>query len=213
MTLSELEFIQLLPHWMRDDRANIGLAKATDKEIGAMAKAALMLSIWDKIDELPDVYLDLLAWQLDIVWYNSTADRAARIQIIRDSDKMHMILGSKAAVEQILSTYFGPVEMREWYEYGGTHDHFMLKIPNASTVENEEEFMRILNAIKRASSVFDGYIVGFDTDLTIYSGAAIADYSVEEYGKFKERYDEGFITNEGEQFITSDGDMFIAADE
>jgi phage tail P2-like protein len=186
MNANEIEFIKMLPHWMRTDRADIGLARASDEQIRAMAKAIALLSIWDKIDSLPDEYLELLAWQLDITWYQSEADRETRIKIIRESDRMHQLLGSKAAVENILSTYFGKVTMQEWFEYGGTHDHFTLNIPNIATLDKYEDFMRVLNAIKRASSVFDGYLVGFKTNPDIYAGAAWAEYTHETYSAVSE---------------------------
>lgn len=208
MTLSELNFIKLLPIFMRSDNANKVLSEFTDEQVKAIAETINIMVIWDWLSELPDVYLDLLAWQLDITWYNSAADRKTRVKIIRESDRMHMILGGRAAVEQILSTCFGKVEMREWFEYNGTHDHFSLLIPEVKTVAEPEEFMRVLNAIKRASSVFDGWLVGFDPDSNIYSGAAVHEYSNESYSLFRDTYDDGFISIENEQYYTSDNLLF-----
>lgn len=185
MTLSEIEMIRLLPEFMRSDAANKGLSAASDAQISAVANAAGLLSIWDRLSELPETFLDLLAWQLDITWYDSTAPREVREKIIRDSDRMHMILGSRAAVEQILSDYFGKVEMREWFEYGGAHDHFKLIVPGVATIENYEGFMRLLNAVKRLSSVFDGFLVGLRDAAGFFAGGAIH-YTAHETWKMAE---------------------------
>ena len=173
MTLSDLEFIRLLPHWMQNDNADIALSKVTDEQIKAIAEAAGIASIWGKLSMLPDAFLDLLADQLHITWYRSDASREIKEEIIRESDQMHMILGTKAAIERIFSLYFGRADIREWFDYEGTHDHFKILTEDPQLVSDYEKFNDLLNNIKRQSSILDAVYVTMTHEMPLYAGMAI----------------------------------------
>ena len=72
MKISELDFLRLLPAFMRDDEAVIALSKAMDKLLGEPGKRLSSIRTWDKIDELTEAECDEMAWELDIDWYDST---------------------------------------------------------------------------------------------------------------------------------------------
>lgn len=156
MKLSNLEFIKLLPEFMRDDSAVKGLASAMDKIIPGLAKSFDNLSTWDHIDDLSAAELDALAWELNILWYNSSAPIEVKRDLIKSSDKVHKTLGTKAAVESVIGSYFGDGYVSEWFEYGGEPGHFMVISSNPS-VSNERlsEFLATLNKVKRASAKLD----------------------------------------------------------
>ena len=62
MNLSNLEFIKLLPQFMRNDPAVQGLAAGIDSIIPQLAAEIEKLSTWDRIDTLSEAELDELAW-------------------------------------------------------------------------------------------------------------------------------------------------------
>jgi hypothetical protein len=68
--LSDLEFVRLLPQFMREDPAVRGLAAGIDSIVPALAERLETLSTWDCLDKLPEAELDELAWELNIPWYN-----------------------------------------------------------------------------------------------------------------------------------------------
>lgn len=158
---------------MRGDNANIALSEATDEQIKAIAEAAGIASIWGKLSLLPDSFLDLLADQLHIQWYRSDASREAKEQIIRESDQMHMILGTKACIERIFGLYFGKTDIREWFNYAGTHDHFKILTEDPALVEDYEKFNELLGSIKRQSSLLDAVYVTMTHEMPIYGGVAV----------------------------------------
>ena len=51
MKLSTLEFIRLLPQFMREDGAVKGLSAAMDEIVPELAQSTATLSTWDHIDE------------------------------------------------------------------------------------------------------------------------------------------------------------------
>ncbi len=72
MKISDLDFVRLLPAFMRDDEAAIALSKAMNKLIQPPGSRIPTIRTWDEIDSLNEPECDELAWELDIDWYDST---------------------------------------------------------------------------------------------------------------------------------------------
>ena len=182
MKLSDIQFIKLLPQFMRNDDAVRGLANAIDKIVPEIAESIRKLSTWDHIDALSHKELDELAWELNILWYDTTASIAVKRALIKDSDKVYAHLGTKWAVENVIRTYFGDGKIEEWYEYDGEPGHFRVLSSNPS-INNERltEFLNLLNKIKRASAKLDTIILTIDAELTLGIGVAIHEVSSETY--------------------------------
>ena len=95
MKLSTLEFIRLLPTFMRGDAAVQGLAAGLDEIIPGLAQSIGRLTTWDRIDELTEDELDNLAWELNILWYDKAAGIGAKRAIVKSSDEVYRHLGTK----------------------------------------------------------------------------------------------------------------------
>lgn len=182
MKLSTIEFIRLLPQFMRDDAAVKGLAAAVDEIIPGLTASIKRLSTWDRIDELSEAELDDLAWELNVLWYDKSASIDIKRAVIRDSDKVYSHLGTKWAVENVIKTYFGDGKIEEWFEYGGEPGHFQVLSSNPS-INNERlvEFLNLLTKIKRASAKLDIIILTLDAELVLGTGMAIHEISTETY--------------------------------
>lgn len=182
MKLSNLEFIKLLPQFMRNDDAVRGLAAGIDSIIPQLAADIEKLSTWDHIDELNEAELDDLAWELNIPWYNTNANIEIKRDLIKNSEKVHQHLGTKWAVENVVSSYFGEGHVEEWFEYGGEPGCFRIYTPNPSVVnEKLEDFMNILGKVKRASAKLDGIIITLAAEMPIASGVARHEVCHEQY--------------------------------
>ena len=182
MTLSDLEFIRLLPQFMRDDDAVKGLAAGIDSIIPDLAASIGKLTTWDHIDELRESELDDLAWELNIPWYDTGASLAIKREVIKSSDQIHARLGTKWAVENVIRTYFGSGYMSEWWEYGGEPGHFQINSSNPS-LNNERfiEFLRLLDKVKRASAKLDSVVLSLSGELPLYAGVALHEVGREQY--------------------------------
>ena len=174
MKLNDLEFIRLLPGFMRSDPAVQGLAAGVDAIVPDLAASISKLSMWDRIDELSESELDELAWALNIPWYDTSASIIIKRSVIKDSDKVHMKLGTKWAVENVVGAYFGSGHISEWWQYGGEPGHFQVNSSNPS-LNNERfnEFLRLLEKVKRASAKLDGVVISLSGELPLYSGVAL----------------------------------------
>lgn len=182
MRLDNIEFIKLLPQFMRNDGVVQGLAAAIDKIVPNVSEKLKTASTWDCIDKLSEAELDALAWELNIYWYDYGADIAIKRELVKNSDMVHQSLGTKWAVESIIKTYFGSGYVEEWFEYDGEPGHFRVFSSNP-TVSNERllEFVALLNKVKRASAKLDGIFLTLTGEVILSAGAAVHDTAIERY--------------------------------
>ena len=173
MKLNDIEFVRLLPQFMRNDAAVTGLAAGVDEVIKGLAQSVSLLSTWDHINQLSETELDELAWELNIQWYDIGASIGVKRDLIKNSDKVFQRLGTKWAVENIISTYFGEGHIEEWFEYGGEPGHFRV-LSNNPTINDERltEFLNLLQKAKRASAKLDGIIINLAGQVTMFAGVA-----------------------------------------
>lgn len=173
MKLNDIDFIKLLPQFMRDDDAVKGLAAGVNQIVRDLVGSVDALSTWDHIDELSETELDELAWELNIQWYDTSANMEVKRDLIKNSDKVFQKLGTKWAVENIIASYFGEGHIEEWFEYGGEPGHFRVLSPNpAINDESLVEFLNVLSKVKRASAKLDGIIITLSAQVNMFAGAA-----------------------------------------
>ena len=158
MKVSELEFLRLLPAFMRDDEAAIALSKAMNRLIGEPSKRLKTLRVWDNIDNLNEAECDELAWELDVDWYDSTGmsleEKQATLKIAQQIKRKR---GTKWAVEQLISAYFGEGYIMEWYEMYGTPYTFVALTTNPHiTAQNFGKFVEAVKAAKNVRSHLAG---------------------------------------------------------
>ena len=182
MKLNNIDFIRLLPQFMRDDKAVQGLAAGINEIIPSLDESIRKLTTWDHIDELTESELDELAWELNIHWYDPRASLAIKREVIKASDQVYKHLGTKWAVENVITTYFGSGYVSEWWEYGGEPGHFQVNSSNPS-LNNERfnEFLQLLDKVKRASAKLDSVVISLSGELPLYAGMAMHEVGREQY--------------------------------
>lgn len=173
MKLQNIEFIKLLPAFMRKDADIIGMSKGVDEIVRMFTSYGDHMSEWTAIGEMTEAELDELAWELNIPWYEPDASVEVKRQIVMDSDLVQQKLGTKQAVEVVISTYFGNGNVTEWFEYGGDPGHFKIESGNPSvTNENMNKFLRILEKVKRKSAHLDEININLMADVRLHAGVA-----------------------------------------
>ena len=171
MKLSELEFIRLLPQFMREDTAVRGLSIGLDIIIPQLSDSVKYLTTWDHIDNLTEAELDELAWELNILWYETDADIAVKREVIKNSDKVYQHLGTKWAVENVIQSYFQNGYIEEWYEYDGEPGRFCVHSSNPTiTGKKLASFLNLLYKVKRASAKLEAVYIDLETTGTLTYG-------------------------------------------
>lgn len=203
MKISELDFVRLLPAFMRDDEAVIALSKAMNLLMGEPGKRLSTLRTWDKIDELTEAECDELAWELDIDWYDSTGmGLEEKRETIKLSQQIKRKRGTKWAVERLISAYFGAGYVSEWYETGDAPYSFMVLTTNAQiTGENYDKFVEAANAAKNERShlagIFYYWQQGPDPGIECSLGSGFHRYDYRECGTHERTATVGFIVKSG----------------
>lgn len=182
MRLSEADILKLLPAFMRDDESVAALAAGSNEVIRQLANSIRLLSTWDHIAEMTSKELDGLAWELGIDWYDSAASIEAKRSVIKESDQVYAKLGTKWAVERIVTSYFGSGVVREWWEYGGEPFHFKVLSDNPELVNAHlDKFMALLQTVKRKSAWLDAILIVLTGELKVHFGMAVRDHSREQH--------------------------------
>ncbi len=157
MRLDDCVSQKLLPLFMRRDAFNIALCNCIDDMVKELwTKLQAQLRFWDYIDYMTEAQLDECAKELCIHWYRYTATIEKKRDIIKNYKEVKSKLGTVWATEYILGVYFGEATIVEYWEYGGKKKHFKIQTWNTNTVNKDaDEFLKIMNKIKRKSSVLD----------------------------------------------------------
>lgn len=169
MKLQELDMTRFIPLFMRDDECVKAMAAAINDIVSHIDAARLRT--WDKLDQLTGEELDELAWELNVLWYNSAGTLEQKREQIRTSDDVWRTLGTRYAVEIVISQLFGSGTLEEFWEYeGGRPHHFRVRIadPSVLTPAGEKEFRRVLEIVKRKSQILDEIKLELKTQFNAY---------------------------------------------
>lgn len=153
MNVEKLNVLELLPEFMQEDDFNISLAKGLNKIERQGWGDVSKLSIWDKIDELNEAELSELAYEMNIFWYEESADINTKRKIIKNAKRVFATLGTAYAVEQVIDDYFPDAFLQEWFEYGGSPHFFKIFSNNPNILNAQIDlFLRVLEKVKRRSA-------------------------------------------------------------
>ena len=173
--LKDADFSKLLPSWMREDDVDASLSESVSYYTQDMASSMQALEKWtdDAIEAMSEKYLDLIAYELNITWYLYDADVSQKRDIIKSAKRIHWKIGTKWAIEQVLSIYFTAASVLEWYEYGGAPGHFKISTAYPELYINDANFIKVLNSIKRYSQILDEVSLTNEIEGTVYPAAAL----------------------------------------
>lgn len=177
MRLQDCTMAVMLPPWMAEQADDCALASVVDSVARKAYESAQDLTVWNRIEQLPEATLDELAWALDIEWWDSSASLETKRSLIRNSDLVHAKKGTPAAVESVIESYFGSGRLMEWNEYGGEPYHFKCFTINPQLVaDNQALFLSLLEKVKRKSAKLDGILISLTGEMDLFSGVALRNH-------------------------------------
>lgn len=153
MKLSGLDFVRLLPAFMRDDEAAIALSKAVSELIQPPSTRLATIRTWDQIDNLTEAECDEMAWELAVDWYDSTYPLEVKRSLIKNYLITKRKNGTKAALLSVLRSIFKGADVEEWFEYGGPPYAFRLEVEIPENGVTAEQQRRALDSIKYYKNV------------------------------------------------------------
>lgn len=160
MTFDNLDFVQLLPAFMREDPAVVACARQVEKDIKAITTKLPTFNDHRGVDYMSESELDEMAWEQDVDWYDSGAAIEAKREMLRFAALIKAKRGTEYSVVEILKAHFGSGWVREWFTYGGRPFHFKVFTSNPQVIQEQyAKFMAEVKLSKNARSVLD--TVGF----------------------------------------------------
>lgn len=180
MKTDKVDMRKFLPLFMRDDPSVNAMAEAVNDIMSAADPAKLRT--WDQLDKMTYEELDELADELNVLWYNAAGTLKQKREQIRTSDNVWRTLGTRKAVETVISQLFVKGKLLEFWEYeGGQPHHFSVECydPNVLTPDGEKEFRRVLELVKRKSQILDSIKLILTPNFWMYNGVAIHDITKE----------------------------------
>lgn len=171
---NNLDLLKLQTKHMQPDPTTQAMCAALTpqfKSISGEIKKCLILA---RVDELPEILLDELAWELHVEWYDATAPMDVKRELIKNSDKVHAYMGTPFAVEQVVQDYFGDGYVEEWFQYGGDRFKFRVITSNPSvTADLANQFAKAVNAVKNTRSHLEEIIVSLSGEINIYFAGVV----------------------------------------
>lgn len=175
MNINDINLNPLIPEFMRKDVSSNAIAEAVGKFIASRGIVA-MTSCFANCDLLDDAKADQLAEYLGIFYYRNDWPLSQKIECIRNSELIRLNSGSKYALQEILRLYFGDPELiiEEAKDYNPTTP-YQFRIFSNKAIEQEKDFVAILDRAKRSVMALGGVFVGFSMQLPLYRQVALFD--------------------------------------
>lgn len=156
--IKDADFLTTFPPALRQDESMLALGRLIAEELHITAEETRKNIIYANIEELSETWLDVLAYDLHVDWYDYDYPIEAKRAIIRDSVRVHQKLGTKAAVEMALGGIHPQSEIEEWFDYNGEPFRFRIVLDTTkSRVEADyDEIVKTVDIYKRLTAHLDG---------------------------------------------------------
>ncbi len=154
MKITDIKLEKLLPLFMQQQKDDVTIAQHLNPIIRETGEKIKLCSEWGHISELPEEFIDALAWELDVDWYYPKADLGIDVkrELVANADEVHKELGTKAAVKRVVEDIFGNGTVTEWFEFEGTPGTFKVQTREPLTNDNIARFMKTIGQVKNTRS-------------------------------------------------------------
>ncbi|MEW9106335.1 phage tail protein I [Paenibacillus sp.] len=169
INIGQIRLIDLIPPNFHEDENVRAAAAAIDAEFQQVTEIMPVLAILHNIDKLDGQWVDELAYQYHVDFYNPTLPIEQKRELVKNSLAWHKRKGTPSAVAELITTIFGDGRIEEWYQYGGKPGHFQVITNNPEvTQERAQEFYRAIDSVKRLSAKLEKVILGQSEDIPLY---------------------------------------------
>lgn len=162
-----------LPHVLRQDPNMLALADSIATVLSAQWDEIDLLRIYQRIDELDEELLDILAYDFKVDWWDYNYSLDVKRQTLKDNWRVHRMLGTKAALEVALSAIYPAARAEEWWEYGGMPYCFRLYIDASDADIGDAKHRRVMERVNYWKNL-RSHLEGIEYHKTIPTGTAYA---------------------------------------
>lgn len=175
--LTSENLLRALPEALQNDESMSALATSIAQVLAQRPEEIQRLSIYPHIDELPEELLDILAYDFKVDWWDGDYTLEEKRRTLKDSWRVHRMMGTRAAVEAAISAIYPETSVEEWFEYGGEPYHFKLQIDASNADIGSQRHRRVLervNFYKNLRSHLDGirYVIYPESVATAFAASS-----------------------------------------
>ena len=151
--LTRENLVATLPPALQKGPSAVALAEAMADLLARRRSEIEQLRIYPVIDQLDEQLLDILAYDFKVDWWDADYSLEEKRRTLKDSWRVHKLLGTKAAVEMAISAIYPRTTVLEWWEYGGEPYHFRLDINITNDSIDSEKQRRVLERLNYYKSL------------------------------------------------------------
>ena len=200
--LDKDKLIGVYPSVLDNDKLFNALGRTMADKLGLAYLNVDFAKIYNRIDDLEEGVLDILAQDFNVSWYDYNATVEEKRAIIKNSMNARRHTGTKASVESIISDVMPGSKVEEWFEYNGDPYHFRMKIPGTWTPEKAEWITKAISLVKNVRSTVDDYTFVLEWLHHLYVGCAL-------YTCGRTTYNVPAVVIEDDWYIDEDSDMLL----
>ena len=157
-SLRDSQIIDILPDILKYRPDVQAVSYAIRMQIARIYDLSQRCRMLADVDALGEDVLDLLAIELQSIYYDTSLPIEKKRDIIRSTLRWHWYGGTKASVEDYIRTIFGGGDVTEWYEYGGSPYTFKIDAEDTGSPMSIDRVIETIFKIKRPDTTFETYI-------------------------------------------------------
>ena len=146
--IQNTDFITTFPPALKQDKQMLALGQLVAEELHITARESDKNIIYTYIDGLGENWLDSLAYDLHVDWYDYDYPIETKRKLLKNSVRVHQKLGTKYAVQSVLQDVYRTAKVEEWFEYGGRPYTFRIKIDIGNVGLSESTDSEIVNKMQ-----------------------------------------------------------------
>ncbi|EDV8627961.1 phage tail protein I [Salmonella enterica subsp. enterica] len=175
--ISDISLLDVLPQNLAQNPDVIAMSKAIDDELHAINNLIPKTTIYGLIDGLESAVLDHLAWQWNSDTWRDNWPVSLKRSVFKSIIRTKRIKGTRAAVEDVVSSLGGVVDIKEWFEQSPRGEPYTASIVASinsfdGAVPSKEMLDDVIRSIKYAKSA--GTLYSFSQAANISGGVSIA---------------------------------------
>lgn len=153
--LTRENLVAALPPALQKDPSAVALAESMADQLAQRPAEIDRLRLYPRIDHMGEELLDILADDYKVDWWDADYTLPEKRRTLKDSWKVHKLLGTKTAVELGLRAIYPHTKVLRWWEYGGEPYHYRLDIDITNDSINSEKQRRVLQLLEFYRSLRD----------------------------------------------------------
>lgn len=172
--LTKLDLKALLPSSIANDETVRAICDSIVGKLQMIDEKSELVLLLPRLDYLPEVLIDELAWQYHVGFYDYSASIDKKRALVKEAIAWHRRKGTPAAVEEVCAAVFKSATVCENWEYGGKPYHFQVRmitesIPDQSVIDN---LYRAISESKNVRSWLDTLSFFREAAGTVFIGGA-----------------------------------------